>query len=626
MTNLANCPEEPSVDRLSAIPVLILTGVLTILLAACATTPAPSCEAGTLPSRDCPLPEAVDDPFVTELAARRQWYSSRDQRKAGLEPTEIAQTYDTPIQDAVGKLIAPTDVGSHDSLALKIWMIEHARYTVDAAYYIFGDDLAGYAMLGALCDAVIRGVDVRLVVDAAGSLRFPKSALRMLDACEEQAGYMINADGQPTRQRARVQVVLFNALTNLSASPNRRSHDKLLITDGEFGEDAYLITGGRNIALDYYGLTEAGEFDPRSYRDLEILLRPIVVPGEDSVGELTSGYFSLLFLFKGNRLLEALDSENARVVYRAERAKAREALAKLKNTPIMQERLAAMPTFMTEGFIPADVLLAQQMKNVVDKRVVRNALENIQRSPNSILFVLNNVLDNTDAPANSRLCSPYLFLARYEDADGKVIVDEAAAIRAYIDAHPDAEIEILTNSALTSDNFPAQSIIDFDMAPRLLLDPELQQQWLDLRSEDELSAELTNSDAWKRQVGHPRIRIYQTGLNDSDLFPGGTVPYGKLHAKFWVAEPYGFVGTTNFDYRSRLFNSEMGYFFRSEPLAEDLNAVFEGLKARSYRWGSPEWLQMRKNLKDAGGTKGVTLRKQRTIFKALRATGLEWLF
>ncbi len=226
----------------------------------------------------------------------------------------------------------------------------------------------------------------------------------------------------------------------------------------------------------------------------------------------------------------------------------------------MQERFAKLPAFMTEGFVPADVLLAQQMKNVVEKRVVRNAVENIQRSPNSILFVLNEVLDNTDAPANSRICSPYLFLARYEDADGNVIMDEAADIRAYIDAHPEADIEILTNSALTSDNFPAQSIIDFDLAPRLLLDPELQQRWLDLQSEDELSAELTNSDAWKRQVSHPRIRIYQTGLNDSDLFPGGTVTYGKLHAKFWVAEPYGFVGTSNFDYRSRLHNSEMGYF------------------------------------------------------------------
>jgi hypothetical protein len=57
-----------------------------------------------------------------------------------------------------------------------------------------------------------------------------------------------------------------------------------------------------------------------------------------------------------------------------------------------------------------------------------------------------------------------------------------------------------------------------------------------------------------------------------------------------------------------------------------LNDVFQDLNAQSYRSGSPEWLQMRKNLKDAGGTKGWTLRRQRTIFKALRVTGLEWQF
>ena len=605
---------------------VFLAGVVAVLLQACATTPAPSCEAGTLPAARCPAPGAIDDAFISELLDRRQWYSSRDLRELAIEPTETARTYETPIQNAVGKLVPPTDTGALDSLALKIWMIEQARHTVDAAYYIFKDDLAGYAVLGALCDAVIRGVDVRLIVDAGGSFSLPKSALRMLDACEEDAGYMTNAEGLPTRQRARVQVVVFNALTNFSASPNRRSHDKLLITDGQFGEQAYLITGGRNIALDYYGLTEAGEFDPKAYRDLEILLRPLVVPDEPGVGDLTSGYFSLLFLFKANRLLEAVNTDNARIIYQSERARAREALAKLKSFPIMQQRFAEISDFMSEGFLPADVLLAQQMSHVVDKRVVRDAIANLQSSPNSILFVLDKILDRTDAAGNSRICSPYLFLARYEDSDGTVILDEAASIRAYIDSHPDAEIEIVTNSALTSDNFPAQSVIDFDMAPRLLLDPELQERWLDLKWKDETIAELTSSDEWRRQVNHPRIRIYQTGLNDSDLFPGGTETYGKLHAKFWQSDPYGFIGTTNFDYRSRLYNSEMGYVFEAEPLAEDLNAVFEELKSQSYRWGSPEWLQMRENLKASGGIKGQTLRRQRTIFKTLRATGLEWEF
>ena len=627
MSRVNNQPKKIGVGPRTAIAVLVLAVLMAFVLQACERSVPPTCEGNTMADNDCPEPGAVDDPFITELAKRRQWYDSRELGEVGIEPAELARTFDMPVSNAVGKVIPPTDDGSQDSLALKIWMIEQARHTVDAIYYIYNDDLAGHAVLGALCDAVIRGVDVRLVVDAAGSFSFPKSALRMLDACEEDAGYIRNAEGQPARQRASVQVAVFNALTNLSASPNRRSHDKLLITDGEFGDSALLITGGRNIALDYYGLTEAGEFDPRTYRDVELLLRPADAPGKDDIGVLTSGYFSALFLFKGNRLLETHHNEPARARYRSERTRAREALAKLKQFPAMRERFAKMPVYTSEGLVETRVRLVEQMGHVEDKRVVRDAVDNYLNSPNSVLFVLSEILSQTSAAGGqSRICSPYLFLARYEDSDGQVVVDEAADIRAYIDAHPEAEIEIVTNSAMTSDNFPAQSVIDFDTAPRLLLDAELRQRWLDLKSKDELSAELTNNDAWKSQVSHPRIRIYQTGLNDSDLFPGGTETYGKLHAKFWLAEPYGFIGTTNFDYRSRLYNSEMGYFFEAEPLAEDLNTVFEELKSQSYRWGSPEWLQMRENLKAAGGVKGQTLRRQRTIFKTLRATGLEWEF
>ena len=99
-----------------------------------------------------------------------------------------------------------------------------------------------------------------------------------------------------------------------------------------------------------------------------------------------------------------------------------------------------------------------------------------------------------------------------------------------------------------------------------------------------------------------------------------------MHAKYVVADDYGFVGTTNFDYRSRLFNNEFGFFFLGGELAEDLNKVFEDLKAKSYLWGSPEWLEMRKKVMEQKGMKASTTRKQRGIFKTLRNTGMEWLF
>ena len=122
-----------------------------------------------------------------------------------------------------------------------------------------------------------------------------------------------------------------------------------------------------------------------------------------------------------------------------------------------------------------------------------------------------------------------------------------------------------------------------------------------------------------------QMYIYQTGKLDSALLGNGTAHYGKLHAKFIFGKEYAFVGTANFDYRSRLFNNEMGLLLQSREVVQDLNTTFDHLKADSYRWGSPEWMQMRKELMQAGGIKGNTTRQQRSIYKSLHETGLEWL-
>ena len=119
--------------------------------------------------------------------------------------------------------------------------------------------------------------------------------------------------------------------------------------------------------------------------------------------------------------------------------------------------------------------------------------------------------------------------------------------------------------------------------------------------------------------------MYEAGRLDAAAL-GGENHYGKLHAKFFLQNEIGFIGTSNFDYRSRLFNNEMGFFFRSGPLAEDLNADFEILKANAYLWGSPEWLELRSKVMDAGGMKGVAAGSQRATYRFLRATGLDWYF
>lgn len=74
-------------------------------------------------------------------------------------------------------------------------------------------------------------------------------------------------------------------------------------------------------------------------------------------------------------------------------------------------------------------------------------------------------------------------------------------------------------------------------------------------------------------MSNPRARIYETGRSDAVQF-GGKDAYVKLVAK-------------------------------------------------SYAWGSPEWLEIRRAPLKQGGIKPMTSRFQRWLYKTFKATGLE---
>ena len=587
-----------------------------------------ACGPGRMDQRkaDSPPAGAIEDPFINDLHRHRTWAPARELDELGIDPVKTATEAQIETSPSLGKIVTSSYEDSRWSITAKLWMIEHARHTVDAVYYIFRPDLAGQAVLATLCDAVKRGVDVRLMVDATGSVATAHRDLDWLKACEVDAGWMINTEGQVTTRRARVQIVTFNALTNLSASPNRRSHDKLLVVDGEIPGRAYIMAGGRNVALDYYGFDAEGNTDPYAYRDAEILLRPRAGDEGRDLGRYTSAYYSLLFLFRGNRYHRVTyGTEVPKKVYERQ-AGAYDALEKLKAMPLLQPHFSGVSGFMEEGFRDIEARIAYNMANLDNKRVVRNARQNLVDNPNAILHLIYAVGNKTGGPQHTYLVSPYLFLANYREKDGTVILDEAASLRDWLQQNPTARLEIVTNSVLTSDNFTSQAVIDFDTAPRLLLTPEMREQWLQLSHDEEAVSPLVNSDEWKAAVSQPRLAVYETGMLDSARLSGGSATYGKLHAKFWQKDGVGFLGTSNFDYRSRLYNNEMGYFFRGGELAEDLLAEFEGLKSLSYRWGSPEWLKMRQEVMKLEGAKGLSTRQQRATFKTIKATGLIWLF
>jgi putative cardiolipin synthase len=592
----------------------------------------PQCPEGTLNLPDCPPLNAVVDEKINDIYAMRTWLPEAEQ---SIDPIRFSVQANIPVQPARAKVMGPKHIDALNSLAAKIWMIENAQHTVDAMYYIFKRDPVGYAMLGAMCNAVKRGVDVRIMVDSLGSIHPTHPELKALETCADEAGFMRNGEGEITTRKARVQAVIFNAISKMNI--NRRSHDKLLVVDGRFPDKAAVMTGGRNVSLDYYGIREDGSEDPTAFRDLEILLRPALheEEGDLTVGKISEGYYSILFLYRGNKRIrpavytEKDSQDGLESPYPAEREKAQQSLAFLKNLPALRERLVDMPRYMNEDFHDSKVRLAHQLNNLTATDVVTKTIENIEKNPNSIMYIIDKIyaqaIKQGERRGTLRIVSPYLFLGKYYDEDGNTVYDGAQEIHKLLRENPGMKIEVVTNSGMTSDNFFTQAIIDMDMAPRMLLTPELQKAWLSGLDEGEFNPEVVESEEWKKLVDHPQIFIYQTGRLDSVMLGNGTEHYGKLHAKYIIAEETGFIGTSNFDYRSNLYNNEMGFFIEGNGLRRDLIEIFELLKKTSYRWGTPEWLQMRKELMASDSKKARPMRRQRKIYKRVTGLGLEYL-
>ena len=600
-----------------------------LLLNACATAPGQNCPPGTQDLPDCPPADAVNDEKVNHDYQHRTWLPPS---KLDFDPVKAGDEASVPVNNARAKIIGPTYQDSLTSLATKIWLVENAQHTIDVVYYIFKGDPVGYALLGAMCNAVKRGVDVRLMVDSLGSFSVEHTPLRALETCAEDAGFMRNDKGQLTTKKARVQVVIFNAFSKLHF--NRRSHDKLLVIDGAYADKAVVMTGGRNVSLDYYGIKEDGSKDPTAFRDLEVLLRPGLDQSDAdvTVGDVSEHYYTIVFLYKGNKRIwpnegDEFDEGRFEDRYIKHRKKAQDDLVFMKSLPDVKKLMQDMPRFMVEGFRDAKVRLAHQLSNMTQADVTTNTLENIKSNPNSISYLYEKLVqkrmeEGITGAVTLRIVSPYLFAGVYKNEEGEVVYDDVKNLHEFLKDNPDVKIEIITNSVLTSDNFFTQAVIDMEMAPRLLLSPEQQEQWLSDTEDGEFNPELVESEEWIKRINHPQIFIYETGGLDS-VELGGDTYYGKLHAKFIVGERTGFVGTSNFDYRSILYNNEMGFFYQSDAVRDDMVKIFELLKSTSLRWGTPEWLEMRRKTMESDSKKAGPARKQRGTYKTIENLDLK---
>lgn len=160
---------------------------------------------------------------------------------------------DSPQRDT--GVVVLEDGGS--AIAARGWLTEAAEKSIDIQYFIFSTDHVGLIAADFMLRAAKRGVKVRLLVD---------------DLLVEDDGLVLQAlDKHPN-----IAVKIYNPNINIGKtlpqklvnsardfrSVNQRMHNKTFIVDGKV-----LITGGRNVADEYY------DYDRRySFRDRDILL------------------------------------------------------------------------------------------------------------------------------------------------------------------------------------------------------------------------------------------------------------------------------------------------------------------------------------------------------------------
>jgi len=171
----------------------------------------------------------------------------------------------TPPGEHSGFRLMPLGVYSLDA---RIQLAQRAQRSLVVQYYQLENDATGRLLLRTLREAAIRGVKVRVLVDDLYTVKSQQLLLALAET-------------------PNVQVRLFNPfccgrngfLSRFAASPfeigrlNHRMHNKLFIADGVMA-----VVGGRNIADEYFVLSEA-----QNFIDMDALVVGKVLPQLESI-------------------------------------------------------------------------------------------------------------------------------------------------------------------------------------------------------------------------------------------------------------------------------------------------------------------------------------------------------
>jgi putative cardiolipin synthase len=131
---------------------------------------------------------------------------------------------------------------STHSLQARLALIERAQASLDLQYYVFKGDETGRTVMRALRDAAARGVRVRVLIDDL----YTAGDEDLLLGLAAHPGVEVRLFNPFEIGRRSLATRLATALLG-SERLHRRMHNKLFVADG-----AFAIAGGRNLADEYF--------------------------------------------------------------------------------------------------------------------------------------------------------------------------------------------------------------------------------------------------------------------------------------------------------------------------------------------------------------------------------------
>ncbi len=405
-----------------------------------------------------------------------------------------------------------------DGFQLRMQMIDAAQRALDLQYYIFRGDETGRMLTDGLQRAAERGVRIRVLVDDGDTVAGDEQILRLLTYPSVEVRIFNPSSYRGHSRLVRKLNFLFNA-----PRLDYRMHNKLLVAD-----DALALIGGRNIGNQYF------QVDPESqFADDDVLTAGPVV------GELSATFdeFWNSDLAIPAKALGRTGRPDTGIVARTEHEGAsHQARARVPKSAAIDYASLLKTGEPLAGIISGRLPLVWAHAQVVydspnKKQVGGGALPG--------RLITRAVLDSMrEVQSELLLVTPYFIPA----------ADELQLLKDL--RQRQVRVRVLTNSLEATTEIAAQSGYDHYRVPLLQDGVELY----------EVRSMLGNVRGSGQTAKVSRYGNY------------------ALHAKVYIFDRQKlFIGSMNYDQRSKRINTEIGFIIQSPELAQQTARRFEAM-------------------------------------------------